>query len=389
MKLLTELLALSEDWGSSDWKPVMAAMDRLIDEHFDGKRTKKNIEAAAEDVAPRWQDSIGHDDVEDTVAAIVRVYMARRKDTIVEGYDTSLRNRELFDDYQEWMNAVRKAGVDIFKKSGEVAGAKSKGGDCGEFDKSADKGWLIKTLKEAQQPQTEIAGKAKWKAAAEAAGAVRFKEKHPDILAYNKADKEIGWFDGTDSTGYLDAKSPVQEAQGSEYWTIHNMIGVPKKFKKIDGRWENKTEAEAWMKSRENPKAERAETKRITAASKALDREDARREKKPKIDLQAVYRIVMDAIGNIFPDGDPIDTISPKLKRQFGLEGYEVGEAITAAMKKHGTGVEKKGMYEYMADMWDELANDAMHDAKNGHEAREPFVHMKDGKPVKQSNPWK
>jgi hypothetical protein len=29
MKLLTELLALSEDWGSSDWKPVMDAMDRL------------------------------------------------------------------------------------------------------------------------------------------------------------------------------------------------------------------------------------------------------------------------------------------------------------------------------------------------------------------------
>ena len=152
MKLLTELLALSEDWGSSDWKPVMDAMDRLIDEHFDGKRTKKNIEAAAEDVAPRWQDSIGHDAVEDAVAAIVRVYLARRKDTIVEGYDTSARNRELFDDYQEWMKAVHAADATIFKKSGEIAGAKGRGGDCGEFDKSTDDGWLVNKfdLKEAQ-----------------------------------------------------------------------------------------------------------------------------------------------------------------------------------------------------------------------------------------------
>lgn len=328
MKLLTELLALSEDWGSSDWKPVMDAMDHLIDQHFDGKRTKKNIEAAAEDVAPRWQDSIGHDDVEDTVAAIVRVYTARRKDTIVEGYDTSVRNRELFDDYQAWMKAVRAVGADIVKKSGEVAGAEKHDAECGEFDKSTDKGWLV-----------------------------------------NKRD--------------------LKEAQGSEHWTIHNMAGVPKKFKKIDGRWENAREAEAWMKSHGDPKAERAEAKRITAANKAFDREDARREKKPKIDLQAVYSIVIDSIGSAFPDGDPIDSIAPKLKRQFGLEGYEVGEAITAAMKKHGHGVEKKGMYEYMADMWDEMANDALYDAKNGHPAREPFVHMIDGKPVKQSNPWK
>ena len=127
----------------------------------------------------------------------------------------------------------------------------------------------------------------------------------------------------------------------------------------------------------------------ITTANKAMDREDARREKKPKVDLQAAYNIIMDAIGNTFPDGDPIDTIAPKFKRQFGIEGYEVGEAITAAMKKHGHGVEKKGMYEYMADMWDEMANDALHDAENGHAAREPFIDMEDGKPVKHSNPWK
>jgi hypothetical protein len=85
MNLLTELLALSEDWGSSDWRPVMDAIDKLIDEHFNGERTKKNIEAAAEDVASRWHDAIGYDDLDDTVNAIVRTYMVRRKITEASG----------------------------------------------------------------------------------------------------------------------------------------------------------------------------------------------------------------------------------------------------------------------------------------------------------------
>jgi hypothetical protein len=179
-------------------------------------------------------------------------------------------------------------------------------------------------------------------------------------------------------------------------WKIQNLSGVMKTFKDDES-----ADARAWMRNRGDakqvwdgrhwtvdPKKQEREDKKADREQARWEREERAAERGPKIDLKAVYDKVMDAIGNTFPDGDPIDHLIPAL-RKMGVREYDVGDAIEKAMKKHGRGVEKKGMYDYMAVMWDEMARDAMYDAKNGHEAREPFVRMEDGKPVLQDNPWK
>lgn len=62
---------------------------------------------------------------------------------IEEGYDTSEKNREHFDDYYDWAKAVAQAGADTFKKSKNVRGAMGHEGECGEFDREKKEGWLI------------------------------------------------------------------------------------------------------------------------------------------------------------------------------------------------------------------------------------------------------
>ena len=128
----------------------------------------------------------------------------------------------------------------------------------------------------------------------------------------------------------------------------------------------------------------------IKAHNKLVDKQE--REAKTGADLQKVYNKIIAVISSTFPDGDPIDTLAPWLKKQ-GIEGYEIGETITAAMKKFGHGSEKKGMYEYMADMWDDSIADAMHDAKNlqkkGEKYDSPFVRYEGNTPVARNNPWK
>jgi hypothetical protein len=191
------------------------------------------------------------------------------------------------------------------------------------------------------------------------------------------------------------AESSLKEAKGVEVFTIHNMSGVPKKFRQVDGTWEKPTEAKAWMKSHEYPKNRKAEREAIKR-QKDWEKEDRKAEreekKKPKIDLQKVYNKVIEVIGNVFPDGDPIDNLAPWFERQ-GLDGYEIGETIEAAMKKHGSKSEKKGMYAYMGDLWDEMTKDAMYDAKTmqakGKRLDSPFVEYEKDVPVARDNPWK
>ena len=176
------------------------------------------------------------------------------------------------------------------------------------------------------------------------------------------------------------------------------MSGIPKKFKQVDGVWDKPTEARAWMKSHENPKVDKAADRKAAkdikdwAKEDAKDARDAKKKQPPKIDLQKAYNKVIEVIGNVFPDGDPIDELGPWFRGQ-GLDGYEIGEAIEAAMKKHGHGIEKKGMYAYMGSMWEELAKDAMFDAKNAPPGKfydNVFIEYDDkGKPHLKSNPWK
>lgn len=181
-------------------------------------------------------------------------------------------------------------------------------------------------------------------------------------------------------------------------WKIQNLSGVVKTFKD-----DETSDARAWMRNRGDvkqiwdkssghwivdPKKQDREDRKADREQKRYDREDRAAERGPKVDMKAIYDKVMNVIGNVFPDGDPIDQLFRPLQR-MGVPEYSVGEYIDKAMKKHGHSVEKKGMYGYMAVMWDDLALDAMHDAKQGHEAREPFVRMENGKPVLQDNPWK
>lgn len=185
-------------------------------------------------------------------------------------------------------------------------------------------------------------------------------------------------------------------------WKIQNLNGVMKTFKDDES-----PDARAWMRNRGDatqiwdktsgrwimdPKKQEREDRKADREAAKWDREDRKAERDAKpgagIDLKKVYDIVMDAIGNSFPDGDPIDHYVRPIQR-LGVKEFHVGDVVEMALKKHGRGVEKKGVHAYLAQMWDDMAGDAMHDAKAGHEAREPFVRMEDGKPVKQDNPWK
>lgn len=137
--------------------------------------------------------------------------------------------------------------------------------------------------------------------------------------------------------------------------------------------------------------------KKVNADIKARDREYARAEReanrKPKVDLGKVYRMVIDAIGNSFPDGDPIDHIIPALRR-MGVASHDAMDVANKAMKAHGGKIEKKGVYPYLAVMWDDSAADALHDAKIAKDKDEdydsPFIdYDKDGNPKVGHNPWK
>lgn len=192
------------------------------------------------------------------------------------------------------------------------------------------------------------------------------------------------------------AESSLKEGKATEWFTIHNLVGAPKKFRQTDGFWDKPTEAKAWMKSRDfhtrkvDPD-ERARKKRDAEFDK-LDRAAMKPWAREKLNLQTVYDKVIDSIGSSFPDGDPIDNIAPWLKRK-GIDGYEIGETVEAALKKHGRGVEKKGMYAYMASMWDEMGKDALYDAetmmKKGEEYDSPLISYNKGKPEIKDNPWK
>jgi len=67
---------------------------------------------------------------------------------------------------------------------------------------------------------------------------------------------------------------------------------------------------------------------------------------KPKLTLDTIWRKVEDVVGQVFPDGDPIDWLIPWFKKH-GIEDFKVGDLITRAAKKHG--------YKDMYDYWDEM----------------------------------
>lgn len=203
----------------------------------------------------------------------------------------------------------------------------------------------------------------------------------------------------------------LQEMETKGSWKIQNLSGNFKTFKDKES-----PDAMAWIKNRgtakqvwdkasgkwiEDPKQTARDDKKLDREERRAEREEARVARGPKYDLKLIYNKAIDMIGNSFPDGDPIDQIGDWFKKTYGTAD-NCREIVDKAMRKFGGGLEKKGMYEYLADMWEEHAADLLSDAvqliKKGagveaaEEAAGDYDHFlafdKDGNPSLGNNPW-
>ena len=69
---------LREDWGTSDWYPVMQGIKKAMAE--DGL----SLEEAARDQAERFYQDMGYDDVDDATDQIIHIFKLRNKQTTSE-----------------------------------------------------------------------------------------------------------------------------------------------------------------------------------------------------------------------------------------------------------------------------------------------------------------
>jgi hypothetical protein len=151
-------------------------------------------------------------------------------------------------------------------------------------------------------------------------------------------------------------------------WVIKNIDGKEKRFK--DDRSEA---AIAWAQSR-SPKTKSELKKELQAL----------RPKKPPLD--EIYDKVSNAIGDSFPDGDPIDYFGNWLrKNELTMDD------VDRAFKKR----EKRTYYQYLGDMWEDIARSAFIDAHKAYHkyGREPeehsnFWHMGKNGPELNDNHW-
>ena len=67
---------MNEDWGTSDWTPVLKGMDREL-EHM-GAINPETIEQAARTQAEFYHDHMGYDNVEDAKERIITMWMIRK-----------------------------------------------------------------------------------------------------------------------------------------------------------------------------------------------------------------------------------------------------------------------------------------------------------------------
>ena len=70
--------------------------------------------------------------------------------------------------------------------------------------------------------------------------------------------------------------------------------------------------------------------------------------------LAQIAQVIQDAVSNSFPDGDPFDTIMPKLSR-MGIDSYEMTDWLDKAAKKY---LGAKGYYNYLHTVWQDFMND-------------------------------
>lgn len=104
---------------------------------------------------------------------------------------------------------------------------------------------------------------------------------------------------------------------------------------------------ERLAKQREQQRKEKAKT----VEKAKVDDKEARYEKGKLTDaeLDKVWMMINDAIGQTFPDSDPMDVLYPKLKKQFGE--FNVTKVLDVTAKKR---FKSKDFYDFLADNWDE-----------------------------------
>lgn len=133
-------------------------------------------------------------------------------------------------------------------------------------------------------------------------------------------------------------------------------------------------------------RAEREAIKKHNREIAAMDRASAKKAA-TKLQQSEIWNKVQTVIGNSFPDGDPIDHLIPWMKKT----GVTMDQIDAAARK-----IQKaKGMYVYLAQMWDDMQGSAVFDANNAIKNNERvndnsvFFYFDGEKIVKNQNPWK
>lgn len=160
-------------------------------------------------------------------------------------------------------------------------------------------------------------------------------------------------------------------------WKISNLMGVDKTFKS-----EESPEARAWMRNKGPANqswngTEWVEKKTNFGKPKDLSakwaRDDAKYERQRERertgkhlthdDYADIYNVWMDAVGDSFPDGDPMDRIADYIKRNFPeVDTYHTTDLVDKALRKIGHGDERKGHYYNMERQWEGHALDTLFD---------------------------
>lgn len=96
---------------------------------------------------------------------------------------------------------------------------------------------------------------------------------------------------------------------------------------------------------------ERYEIQKQAAADKRYDaRMDNPTKYINKDDLQKIAMKIEMTMGDVFPDGDPIDKLGPWLQKNYHLERFDIMKILDKACKTLG---KYKGYHDYLASNWD------------------------------------
>lgn len=164
-----------------------------------------------------------------------------------EGYDTSEKNREHYDDFTEWKSALRSAGGDYYmpKKDVSFYVGNAHDGKCGEFDTEKGEGWLCEKW---SKPVKESVGVV---LSPEAKKSKKFNEKrvkaYGDHIKTSAANTSYGKKHGINSDlsrSLMFTRKNVKEELNEGMWVVKSSDGVEKRFKDVDS-----AEAKAWKSS--------------------------------------------------------------------------------------------------------------------------------------------